>query len=60
MSREEGAVVRLERQHDRLAVLTLDNPPLNLFDQRMIEHLQNAVRAFLEKGGPGHAEFRGR
>ena len=24
------------------------------------EDLQNAVQAFLEKGGPGHAEFHGR
>jgi enoyl-CoA hydratase/carnithine racemase len=24
------------------------------------EDLRNAVRTFLEKGGPGHAEFQGR
>jgi enoyl-CoA hydratase/carnithine racemase len=24
------------------------------------EDLQNAVRTFLEKGGPGHAKFHGR
>jgi enoyl-CoA hydratase/carnithine racemase len=34
---------RLEREQSGLAVLTLDSPPLNLFDQRMIDDLQAAV-----------------
>jgi enoyl-CoA hydratase len=33
---------RLEREGD-LAVITLDSPPLNLFDQRMIDDLRAAV-----------------
>jgi enoyl-CoA hydratase len=36
-------VVRLQREESGLAVLTLDSPPLNLFDQRMIDELQAAV-----------------
>ena len=43
MSLERGAVVRLEREPSGLAVLTLDSPPLNLFDQRMIDDLQSAI-----------------
>ena len=35
---------RLEREGD-LAVITLDSPPLNLFDQRMIDDLRAAVEA---------------
>jgi enoyl-CoA hydratase len=34
---------RLEREEDGLAVLSFDSPPLNLFDQRMIDDLQAAV-----------------
>jgi enoyl-CoA hydratase len=34
---------RLEREEGGLAVLTLDSPPLNLFDQRMIDDFQAAV-----------------
>jgi enoyl-CoA hydratase/carnithine racemase len=34
---------RLEREESGLAVLTLDSPPLNLFDQRMIDDLRAAV-----------------
>jgi enoyl-CoA hydratase/carnithine racemase len=34
---------RLERQESGLAVLTLDSPPLNLFDQRMIDDVQVAI-----------------
>lgn len=34
--------VRLEREGP-LAVLTLDSPPLNLFDQRMIDDLRSAI-----------------
>jgi enoyl-CoA hydratase len=34
---------RLEREEGGLAVLTLDSPPLNLFDQRMIDDVRAAV-----------------
>jgi enoyl-CoA hydratase/carnithine racemase len=34
---------RLEREGSGLAVLTLDSPPLNLFDQRMIDDVRAAV-----------------
>jgi len=34
---------RLQREESGLAVLTLDSPPLNLFDQRMIDDFQAAV-----------------
>ena len=34
---------RLEREEGGLAVLTFDSPPLNLFDQRMIDDFQGAV-----------------
>src|SRR3954447_23754382 len=34
---------RLEREASGLAVLTLDSPPLNLFDQRMIDDVRAAV-----------------
>jgi enoyl-CoA hydratase len=43
VSPDRGAAVRLEREEGGLAVLTLDSPPLNLFDQRMIEGLQEAI-----------------
>jgi enoyl-CoA hydratase/carnithine racemase len=43
VSPEAGAAVRLEREQSGLAVLTLDSPPLNLFDQRMIDSFQAAV-----------------
>jgi enoyl-CoA hydratase/carnithine racemase len=35
--------VKLEREQGGLAVLTLDSPPLNLFDQRMIDSFRAAV-----------------
>ena len=35
--------MRLEREPSGLAALTLDSPPLNLFDQRMIDDLQAVV-----------------
>jgi enoyl-CoA hydratase/carnithine racemase len=38
-------VVRLEREEGGLAVVTLDSPPLNLFDRRMIEDLRAALDA---------------
>ncbi len=34
---------RLEREESGLAVLTFDSPPLNLFDQRMIDDFQAAM-----------------
>ena len=43
MSPERGRAVRLEREADGLAVLTLDSPPLNLFDQRMIDELRATI-----------------
>jgi enoyl-CoA hydratase len=38
-----SAAARLEREESGLAVLTLDSPPLNLFDQRMIDDVRTAV-----------------
>lgn len=38
-----GAAARLEREESGLAVLTFDSPPLNLFDQRMIDDVRAAV-----------------
>src|SRR5215207_1494187 len=38
-----SAAARLEREESGLAVLTFDSPPLNLFDQRMIDDFQAAV-----------------
>jgi enoyl-CoA hydratase/carnithine racemase len=43
VSPESGAAARLEREEGGLAVLTLDSPPLNLFDQRMIDAFQGAI-----------------
>jgi len=43
VSLEPGAPLRLEREESGLAVLTLDSPPLNLFDQGMIGALQAAI-----------------
>lgn len=34
---------RLERKDDGLAVITLDSPPLNLFDQQMMDDLRAAI-----------------
>jgi enoyl-CoA hydratase len=34
---------RLEREESGLAVITLDSPPLNLFDQRMMDDLRAAI-----------------
>lgn len=42
MSEGEKAV-RVEREESGLTVLTLDSPPLNLFDQRMIDEFRVAV-----------------
>jgi enoyl-CoA hydratase len=38
-----STAANLQRQESGLAVLTLDSPPLNLFDQRMIDDIQAAV-----------------
>jgi enoyl-CoA hydratase len=38
-----SAAARLEREEGGLAVLSFDSPPLNLFDQRMIDDFQAAV-----------------
>lgn len=43
MSPEHEKAVRVEQGEDGLVVLTLDSPPLNLFDQRMIDDFQAAV-----------------
>lgn len=40
-----GPAARLDREPSGLAVLTLDSPPLNLFDRRMIDDLRAAVAA---------------
>jgi len=39
----DGPAARLQREESGLAVLTFDSPPLNLFDQRMIDDFQAAV-----------------
>jgi enoyl-CoA hydratase len=39
----QGKAARLGREESGLAVLTLDSPPLNLFDQRMIDDVRAAV-----------------
>jgi enoyl-CoA hydratase len=41
----DGPAARLEREESGLAVITLDSPPLNLFDQRMIDDLRAAINA---------------
>jgi enoyl-CoA hydratase/carnithine racemase len=40
---EAGKTVRVEREADDLLVLTLDSPPLNLFDQRLLGDFREAV-----------------
>lgn len=40
-----GAAARLEIEESGLATITLDSPPLNLFDQRMIDDLRSAIEA---------------
>jgi len=39
----DGPAARLEREDGGLAVITLDSPPLNLFDQRMTNDLRVAI-----------------
>ncbi|MGN6816972.1 MAG: enoyl-CoA hydratase/isomerase family protein [Solirubrobacterales bacterium] len=41
----DAPAVRLEREESGLAVITLDSPPLNLFDQRMINDLRAGIEA---------------
>jgi enoyl-CoA hydratase/carnithine racemase len=41
----DGPAARLEREDGGLATITLDSPPLNLFDQRMIDDLRSAIEA---------------
>ena len=41
----DGPAARLEHEESGLAVITLDSPPLNLFDQRMIDDLRAAINA---------------
>jgi len=41
--------VRLERDDADLAVLTLDSPPLNLFDQAMIDGFEESMRALADR-----------
>jgi enoyl-CoA hydratase len=38
-----SAAAKLEREESGLAVITLDSPPLNLFDQRMMDDLRAAI-----------------
>jgi enoyl-CoA hydratase len=39
----ENPAARLEREESGIATITLDSPPLNLFDQRMMDDLRAAV-----------------
>jgi enoyl-CoA hydratase/carnithine racemase len=45
VSLDPDAPLKLEWEESGLAVLTLDSPPLNLFDQGMIDALQAAIAA---------------
>jgi enoyl-CoA hydratase len=38
-----SGAAKLEREESGLAVLTLDSPPLNLFDQQMIDDVHSAI-----------------
>jgi enoyl-CoA hydratase len=49
MGAERQPVVRIEAEATGLTVLTLDSPPLNLFDQAMIDDLGVAIRALVEE-----------
>ncbi|MHB2000983.1 MAG: hypothetical protein ACYCSI_12525 [Solirubrobacteraceae bacterium] len=42
-------------QHGPLAVLTIEHPPLNLFDRQLLYVLQHAVL----RSDPGHATYQG-
>jgi enoyl-CoA hydratase len=49
MGDDRQPVVRVEAEPNGLTVLTLDSPPLNLFDQAMIDDLGVAIRALVEE-----------
>src|SRR6201985_1685311 len=49
MGDDRQPVVRVEAEANGLTVLTLDSPPLNLFDQAMIDDLGVAIRALVEE-----------
>jgi enoyl-CoA hydratase len=49
MADERQPVVRVEAEATGLTVLTLDSPPLNLFDRAMIDDLGVAIRALVEE-----------
>jgi enoyl-CoA hydratase/carnithine racemase len=53
----EDVIVRLEREDTGLAVVTLDSPPLNLFERRMFDDLRTAVGE-VEKDPPRALLFR--
>jgi enoyl-CoA hydratase len=46
---ELGKAARLQREEGGLAVVTFDSPPLNLFDQRMIDDFQAAIAELAEE-----------
>jgi enoyl-CoA hydratase len=49
MGDDRQPVVRVEAEPNGLTVLTLDAPPLNLFDQAMIDDLGAAIRSLVEE-----------
>src|SRR6202012_3962272 len=49
MGDERRPVVRVEAEASGLTVLTLDSPPLNLFDRAMIDDLGVAIRALADE-----------
>src|ERR1700744_4604805 len=49
MGDDRQPVVRVEAEASGLTVLTLDSPPLNLFDRAMIDDLGVAIRALVEE-----------
>jgi enoyl-CoA hydratase len=49
MGDDRQPVVRVEAEPNGLTVLTLDSPPLNLFDRAMIDDLGVAIRALVEE-----------
>ena len=49
MADERQPAVRVQAEANGLTVLTLDSPPLNLFDRAMIDDLGVAIRALAEE-----------
>jgi enoyl-CoA hydratase len=49
MGDDRQPVVRVQAEASGLTVLTLDSPPLNLFDRAMIDDLGVAIRALVEE-----------